>query len=195
MKFGYARVSTREQTLNMQVDALRQEGCEKIFSEIASGAKSDRPELAKMLEHVRKDDVIVIWKLDRLGRSLKDLVILVGDLMERGVGLRSLNDPVDTTTSQGRLIFNIFASLAEFERDLTRERTMAGLEAARARGRKGGRPKGLSAQAKKTAIAAASLYREGKLSVAEIAKNLDISKATLYRYLRHEGVPIGSKKI
>lgn len=136
-------------------------------------------------------DVLVIWKLDRLGRSLRDLVNLVGTLMEKGIGLQSLQDPIDTTSSQGRLVFNIFASLAEFERDLIVERTRAGLNAARARGRRGGRPKGLSVTAQKKAIAAEALYKEGRLGVKAIAENLGISKATLYKYLRHRGVQVG----
>ena len=141
MKFGYARVSTRDQNLNLQIDDLLANGCEKIFQETVSGANVARPELNRLLEQVRSGDVIIIWKLDRLGRSLKHLVTLISELMERGVGLKSLNDPIDTTSSQGRLVFNIFASLAEFERDVIIERTQAGLKAARARGRKGGRPK------------------------------------------------------
>ncbi|MBI3258812.1 MAG: recombinase family protein [Ignavibacteriae bacterium] len=196
MKFGYARVSTHDQNLNLQVDALRREGCEKIFQEIASGSKVDRPELKKLLNETRKGDVITIWKLDRLGRSLKHFLSLTNDLLQKGVDLKSLNDPIDTTSSQGRLVFNIFASLAEFERDLTIERTRAGLKAARSRGRFGGRPKGLSEAAKKKAVAAEALYKEGKLSVNEIGKNLSICKATLYSYLRHQGVEIGvSSKI
>jgi DNA invertase Pin-like site-specific DNA recombinase len=194
MHFGYARVSTKEQNLNLQLDALKSAGCETIFSETASGAKTERQELDRLLSQVRKGDVIVIWKLDRLGRSLKHLVEVVTTLMEKGVGLKSLQDPIDTTTAQGRLIFNIFASLAEFERDLIQERTHAGLHAARARGRMGGRPKGLSAAAQKKAIAAEALYKEGKLSVADIAHNQNISKATLYSYLRHRGVEIGAYK-
>jgi DNA invertase Pin-like site-specific DNA recombinase len=146
-----------------------------------------------MVANVRQGDVIVIWKLDRLGRSLKHLVDLVGLLMEKGIGLQSLNDPIDPTTPQGRLTFNIFASLAEFERDLIRERTRAGLKAARARGRKGGRPKGLSQKARATAKAAETLYRKQEHSVGEIAKMLNISKSTLYAYLRHQGVEIGSR--
>lgn len=135
----------------------------------------------------------MIWKLDRLGRSLKHLVELVSHLNERRIGLRSINDPIDTTNAQGKLIFNIFASLAEFERDLIAERTQAGLRSARARGRVGGRPKGLTSDAELKAIAAEALYREGKLSVVEIANNLSISKATLYKYLRHRGVEIGAQ--
>jgi len=194
MRIGYARVSTKEQHLDLQLDALKDAGCEIIFHETASGARSERQELAKLIAQVRKGDVVVIWKLDRLGRSLKHLVEVVTTLMEKGVGLKSLHDPIDTTTAQGRLIFNIFASLAEFERDLIRERTNAGLQAARARGRMGGRPKGLSAAAHKKAIAAEALYKEGKLSVREIAHNQGISKATLYSYLRHRGVKIGAYK-
>ena len=145
-----------------------------------------------MLNRVRSGDVIVVWKLDRLGRSLRHLIDLVNELMEKDVGLKSLQDPIDTTTAQGRLIFNIFASLAEFERDLIIERTQAGLNAARARGRKGGRPKGLSDTAKKKAIAAESLYATGNLSIKEIIDTLHISRATLYRYLRHRNIDIGT---
>jgi len=139
---------------------------------------------------LRSEDILVIWKLDRLGRSLKHLVELVNELGKRNIGLLSLNDPIDTTTAQGRLNFNIFASLAEFEKDLIKERTNAGLLAARARGRTGGRPKGLPLEAEATACAAETLYKEGKLSVAKIAKQLSIAKATLYKYLRYRGVEI-----
>ena len=194
MTFGYARVSTREQNPALQLDALREAGCERIFQETASGARTERPELARLLEQVREGDVVVVWKLDRLGRSLGHLVALVGELMERGVGLVSLRDPVDTTSAQGRLVFNLFASLAEFERDLIRERTRAGLEAARARGRRGGRPRGLSEAAQKKAVVAEALYRAGELPVKEIAGTLDISKATLYKYLRHRDVEVGAAR-
>jgi DNA invertase Pin-like site-specific DNA recombinase len=146
--------------------------------------------LDRVVDSLRTGDVLVIWKLDRLGRSLKHLVELINTLRERGVGLQSLNDPIDTTTPQGRLSFNLFASLAEFERELIRERTQAGLSAARARGRNGGRPKGLSAQAEATACAAETLYLERKLSVRQIADRLGISKSTLYAYLRYRGVAI-----
>ena len=192
MKIGYTRVSTRDQNADLQVDALKQAGCERIYQDIASGAKSARPELDKLLGHVRPGDTVVIWKLDRLGRSLKHLVELVGELARRKVGLQSLNDPIDTTHAQGRLVFNLFASLAEFERELIRERTQAGLSAARARGRVGGRPKGLPATAEATAMAAETLYREGRLSVSAIGEKLHISKSTLYSYLRHRGVAIGT---
>jgi DNA invertase Pin-like site-specific DNA recombinase len=191
MKIGYARVSTRDQVLNLQTDALKKAGCDKIYMETASGARTDRPILNEMLREVRAGDVIVIWKLDRLGRSLSHLVELVSSLNQKEVGLVSLNDPVDTTTPQGRLIFNVFASLAEFERDIIRERTHAGLAAARARGRLGGRPKGLSPSAETTAYAAVTLYKEGSLSVTEICRKLSISRSTLYQYLRFAGVQPG----
>jgi DNA invertase Pin-like site-specific DNA recombinase len=194
MRVGYARVSTKEQNLALQVDALKQAQCEQVFTEVASGANTARPVLDDLLSRLRPGDVLVIWKLDRLGRSLKHLVTLTHELLERQVGLISLNDPIDTTTAQGRLVFNIFASLAEFERDLIRERTQAGLQAARARGRKGGRPRGLSKQAKATAMAAETLYCEGELSVQEICDQLNISKPTLYSYLRHRGVKIGARQ-
>ncbi|WP_439555571.1 recombinase family protein [Dyadobacter sp.] len=194
MKIGYARVSTQDQNLEMQLDALQKAGCEKVFQEKASGIKSDRPQLAAMHQILREGDVIYIYKLDRLGRSLKHLLEMTSDLEKRGIGLVSINDHIDTTTAQGRLIFNIFASLAEFERDLIRERTQSGLEAARARGRKGGRTRGLTKEAERTAILAQTLYNERVLGVDAIATDLRISKMTLYKYLRHRGVEINSKK-
>lgn len=142
MLIGYARVSTDDQDAALQVDALEQAGCERIFVDRASGSIRERPELIHALEHLRnRQDVLVVWRLDRVGRSLRHLVELVGDLKERKIGFRSLNDPVDTTNASGRLVFHVFAALAEFERDLTRERTRAGLAAARARGHLGGRPR------------------------------------------------------
>ena len=192
MKIGYARVSTKNQNLELQLDALKKAGCEKIYQDIASGAKTERPELNMMIDNLRPGDVLVIWKLDRLGRSLHHLIGLVNGLIEKKIGLQSLNDPIDTTTPQGRLNFNLFASLAEFERDLIRERTQAGLSAARARGRMGGRPKGLPKKAEATACAAETLYKEGVLTVDEISAKLGIAKSTLYSYLRHRGVTLGS---
>ena len=189
MFLGYARISTNDQNLDLQLDALRLHGCKKFYSDIVSGAKANRPGLDEMLKNAREDDVIVIWKLDRLGRSLKHLVDLVAELNERKIGLQSLNDPIDTTTAQGRLVFNIFASLAEFEREIIRERTNAGLAAARARGRTGGRKPGLSEDAQRKARIAESYYKEG-MPVNQIAKNLNISKATLYKYLRFRKVEI-----
>ena len=191
MKIGYARVSTRDQKLDLQIDALKKAGCGKIFSDVISGAAKERPQLSAMLEQLREGDVVVVYKLDRLGRSLIHLVSLVSGFSEMKVNIQSLNDNIDTTTSQGKLIFNVFASLAEFERDLIRDRTRAGLEAARARGRRGGRPKGLSKKAEDISYAAEALYNERKLGVNQIAERLGISKATLYKYLRIRGVKKG----
>src|SRR5207248_9019601 len=141
MLIGYARVSTHDQTLDLQQDALEKAGCGKIFTDTASGAKAERKGLEEALAYVREGDTLVVWRLDRLGRSLKHLLETITTLNTRKIGFKSLTESIDTTTSNGRLIFNIFASLAEFERDLIRERTKAGLQAARARGRVGGRPK------------------------------------------------------
>jgi len=190
MKIGYARISTREQNLDMQVIALEELGCSKIFQEVVSGAKADRPILNNLIQQLRPNDVLVVWKLDRLGRSLKHLVELVQELIKNEIGLCCIKDPIDTTNPQGRLIFNIFASLAEFERDVIRERTLAGLSAARMRGRKGGRPRGLSKSAEATACAVETLYKEKKLSVIEICNKLSIAKSTLYKYLRYRDVAI-----
>ncbi len=192
MKIGYARVSTKDQNLDLQKDALLKSGCEMIFMETVSGAKADRVELEKLLGQVRKDDVVVVYKLDRLGRSLKHLLELVAQLNEKKVGLQSINDAIDTTTPQGRLFFNISASFAEFERDLIRERTKAGLEAARARGRKGGRRQEMTKEAQQKAILAETYYREGKMGVNKIAEEVGVSKMTLYKYLRHRKVEISS---
>ena len=194
MKIGYARVSTQTQQVDLQMDALEKAGCELIFQEIGSGAKADRPELAKLRAQLRKGDTVCIYKLDRLGRSMKHLLELVDEFQQKGVGLVSLTDAIDSSTAQGRLVLNLFASLAEFERDLIRERTQAGLLSARARGRKGGRRKGLSSEAEKNARLAEMYYKEGLLGVNLIAKKLAISKVTLYKYLRHRGVEIHSKR-
>ena len=191
MKIGYARVSTKEQSLNLQKDALQKAGCEKIYSEQISGAKADRPQLQEMIKQLRQGDIIVVWKLDRLGRSLRDLVNLVSTFQDGGVEFQSLQDKIDTTTPAGKLAFHLFAALAEFERDIISSRTKAGLDAARARGRKGGRPKGLSKKAQDKARLAESLYKEKERSIAEICDHLHISKPTLYRYLRNRGVNIG----
>lgn len=193
MKIGYARVSTKEQSLSLQVDALKKAGCEKIHEEIASGAKTARPVLEEIMRNIREGDVLVIWKLDRLGRNLAHLVHLTNKLIEKKVGLISLNDPIDTSTAQGRMVFGIFATLAEFERELIRERTHAGLKSARARGRKGGRPKGFSQAAIEKATIAEALYKNGSIPVKTIAEQLGISKTTLYLYLRSRNVDIGLK--
>lgn len=189
MKIGYARVSTKDQNLDLQKDALQKAGCEMIFEEKMSGKTADRCQLVEMIGQLRQGDIVIIWKLDRLGRSLRDLVKLVSDIQAKGAGLKSLNDSIDTTTPQGKLTFHLFAALAEFERDIISERTKAGLAAARARGRKGGRPKGLSKKAKDKAMIAESLYRQGK-PIREICEYLTIAKSTLYSYLRHQGVEL-----
>src|SRR5262245_4350729 len=157
MKLGYARVSTPDQSFALQVDALRQAGCTAVHQEVSSGARAARPVLDTLLTQLRRGDVLVVWKFDRLGRSLTHLVELVNGLMQQGVGLQSLQDPIDTTTPHERLNLYLCAALAEFERDLMRERTHAGLAAARAWDRKGGRPKGLSAQAEAITCTAKTL--------------------------------------
>lgn len=182
MLFGYARVSTQDQNLSLQLDDLIKAGCQKIYQEKVSSTKV-RPQLQKMLDVLREGDTVIVWKLDRLGRSLKELFTLVNDFQSKGIGFRSLNDAIDTTTAQGRLIFNLFASLAEFERDLIQERTKAGLAAARARGRVGGRPKGLSAEAQAKARAVKSMYGLKTHTIPEIGQLFHLSRATVYRYL------------
>ncbi|MDP9469078.1 MAG: recombinase family protein [Chloroflexota bacterium] len=184
MDIGYARVSTGEQTLDLQLDALTNAGCGKVFTETASGAKADRPVLQDVLGYLRAGDTLVVWRLDRLGRSLPHLIETVAALRERGIGFKSLTEQIDTTTPGGKLIFHVFGALAEFERDLIRERTHAGLAAARARGRTGGRPKKL-AEPKQLALARA-LYDGGQTDVATICQTLGISRATLYRHLRRD---------
>jgi DNA invertase Pin-like site-specific DNA recombinase len=181
MNIGYARISTGDQTLDLQLDALAKDGCDKVFTETASGAKADRPILDEAITYARPGDTLVVWRLDRLGRSLQHLMTTVADLRDRGIGFRSLTEQIDTTTPGGKLIFHVFGALAEFERDLIRERTNAGLRAARARGRTGGRPKAL-ADPKKRALAQA-LYDGGQTDVATICQTLGISRATLYRYV------------
>lgn len=195
MFIGYARVSTKDQNLDLQIDALKKAGCERIYFDISSGSKSSRPQLDDLVKNIRTGDVIVIYKLDRLGRSLKHLIEFVNEMEQKNVGLKTLTGfNIDTTTSHGKFTFNIFAALSEFERDLIRERTNAGLLAARARGRKGGRPKGLSKDAENKAMLAEILYKEGKLSVQQISNQLGISKKTLYLYLRHRNVEITGYK-
>lgn len=174
----------------MQEDALKNEGCEKIYRDTVSGVKSVRPGLDSLVEQLRDGDTLVVYKLDRLARSLKHLIQLIEYLTKKGVGLKSLNDPIDTTTAQGRLITSIVGVMAEFERELTVERTKAGLNAARARGRKGGRRPGLSKVAEDKAIVVAAHYQEGNKKVDEIAKDAEISKTTLYKYLRHRGIEV-----
>src|SRR5918998_1152186 len=181
MLIGYARVSTHDQTLNLQRDALAKAGCNKIFTDTASGAKAERKGLEEALNYVRKGDTLAVWRLDRLGRSLPHLITTLTGLEERGIGFKSLTENIDTTTSGGKLIFHIFGALAEFERNLIRERTNAGLIAARARGRIGGRPKALTSRQVRIAQ---SLYDDPKNSIAEICRTLKISKTTLYRSIK-----------
>lgn len=179
MLVGYARVSTGDQNLDLQRDALTQHGCERIFTDVASGAKEQRDGLQEVRSFMRSGDVLVVWKLDRLGRSLKHLIEVVQALDAAGVGFRSLQENLDTTTSGGRLVFHVFGALAEFERDLIRERTQAGLASARARGRKGGRPRAMD---EKKAAIARTLRQDPERTVKEICATLGISPATFYRY-------------
>lgn len=180
MKIGYARVSTADQHLRMQEDALKSEGCEQIFNDIASGVKTERVGLDEALTHLRENDVLVVWKLDRLGRSVQHLIQTIKTLNARGVGFKSLQENIDTTTSGGKLIFHIFSALAEFERDLIKERTNAGLKAARARGRLGGRPPLLKSDEVKKML---KYYDEQKITVDEICKIFNVSRPSFYNYL------------
>ena len=180
MLVGYARVSTQDQNSALQLDALKAAGCEKVFTEKASGAQRDRPELAAALSYTRSGDSLVVWKLDRLARSLPQLIETVATLEDQGIGFRSLTEAIDTTTAGGKLIFHIFGALAEFERSVIRERTRAGLKAARDRGRKGGRPPALSVA---DLAAAKAMLRDPAITVDEVATRLKVSPATLYRHL------------
>jgi len=178
---GYARVSTEDQNASLQEDALMTAGCIKVFTDHASGSEASRPELDRMLDQLRSGDVVVVWRLDRLGRSLKNLIVMVENLASLGVGFRSISESIDTTTANGRLFFSIMGALAEFERDLIRERTNAGLAAARARGRVGGRP---SVMNTKKIDKARKLYDSQQHTVSEIAEMLNVSVATIYRHLK-----------
>lgn len=178
MKIGYARVSSDDQNLDLQKDALKLAGCDRIYEEKASGGNADRPELSRLLENMRSGDTLVVWRLDRVGRSIKHLIATVEQLEGLGVGFHSVTESIDTTSPGGKLIFHIFAALAEFERALIRERTNAGLKAARARGRVGGRPVALDVNKQKIAQA---LREDPSQSIATICKTLGISKTTFYR--------------
>jgi DNA invertase Pin-like site-specific DNA recombinase len=184
MLIGYARVSTTDQTLALQQDALQQAGCSKIFTDTASGALAERKGLADTLSYVRPGDTLVVWKLDRLGRSLKDLIARITELQNRQIGFKSLTEQIDTTTSGGKLIFHIFGSLAEFERDIIRERTQAGLIAARARGKRGGRRPTL--KPKEIAIVR-KLYEDKQTPIEDICRMFKISRMTLWRYVKKDG--------
>jgi DNA invertase Pin-like site-specific DNA recombinase len=184
MRIGYARVSTADQQAYLQVDALREAGCETIYEEVISGISKVRPRLDECLKHLREGDTLVVWRLDRLGRSLKDLVATVSDLEQRKIGFQSLNESIDTTTAGGKLIFHIFGSLAEFERALLSERTKAGLKAARARGRKGGRrPKMTKHDVRK----AAAMLADSGITKTEVAQHFVVTRTTLDASLKREG--------
>ncbi len=183
MLIGYARVSTADQQLNLQNDALTRAGCERIFTDTASGAKAARMGLEQALAFARKGDTIVVWKLDRLGRSLRHLVETLADLRGRGIGFRSLQESIDTTTGGGKLVFHVFAALAEFERDLIRERTRAGLDAARARGKRGGRRRKLDEKKRAQAL---TLHEDKSNTIEDICRTLRVGRSTLYRYLAEE---------
>jgi len=184
MRIGYARVSTGEQKMDLQLDALEEAGCERIYKETMSGAAKNRPELEKCLDSLRDKDTLIVWRLDRFGRSLKDLVAKMETLEEKGVDFVSLTEGIDTTTAQGKLTFHVFGALAEFERELGRERTMAGLRAARERGRVGGRPRALSEE---DIPELQALMKDPDVSAQQICERFGVSKATLYRYVGPNG--------
>jgi DNA invertase Pin-like site-specific DNA recombinase len=186
MLIGYARVSTLDQNLALQQDALEKAGCIRVFTDTISGSKAERVGLKAAISHLREGDILVVWKLDRLGRSLKHLIDTVTQLHSEGIGFRSLTESIDTTTPGGKLIFHVFGALAEFERDLIRERTMAGLAAARARGRRGGR---LPVLSPKKIIQLQALAADKKNTIADILDTLKISRATYYRYLKQSTSP------
>ena len=181
MIIGYARVSTEEQNLDLQLDAFKKTGCEKIFEDKISGIKEERDGLSRALEVIRPGDTLVVWKLDRLGRSLQHLISVINKLKDQGIYFRSIQESLDTSSSAGKLIFHIFGALAEFERDIILERTMAGLAAARARGRVGGRPKSLNSEKVRLAK---TLMKDNSHNIREICETLGVSKATLYRYIK-----------
>ena len=193
MKVGYARASNKDPEASIQIDALKQAGCQHIFTDKIDSPGKDLPGLETALKHMEMGDTLVVYRLERLGRSLANLVGTVNRLGKLGFGFQSLRDSIDTT-SGGQFIYQIFATLSEFERDVIRERTKVGLAAARARGRMGGCPKGLSKKAQNTAVMAEKLYQEKELTVMEICKQLSISKPTFYNYLRHQGVTIGAPR-
>ncbi|CAI3948250.1 Site-specific DNA recombinase SpoIVCA/DNA invertase PinE (SpoIVCA) (PDB:1GDT) [Commensalibacter communis] len=179
VKIGYARVSTIDQDTSLQISALQQFGCEKIYQDKASGAKTDRPELLNAISYLREGDTLVVWKLDRLGRSINHLIQIINDLEERNVGFKSLTENIDTTTPGGKLVFHLFGALAQFERDLIKERTRAGLKAARDQGRIGGRPVVMTDEKLKKA----KEYLQKGLNVQEAAARIKVSKTTLYKAL------------
>lgn len=182
MLIGYARVSTHDQNLDLQKDALAKAGCEKVLFDVASGKNAERSGLERAKELLREGDVFVVWRLDRLARSLKDLIDLLNQFESRSVGFMSLTETIDTTTSAGKLIFHVLGAITEFERNLIKDRTQAGLAAARSRGRLGGRPKALNPSQRAMAV---ELYHQKKHSIAEICSTVGISRTTLYSYIRY----------
>ena len=180
LRIGYARVSTDDQDLSLQRDELKRSGCAEIYADTISGTKTDRPELTNCLRALRQGDTLVVWRLDRLGRSLKHLVEIINDLEKRGVRLESLTESIDTSTASGRMIASIFATLAEYERNLIRERTIAGLKAARARGRKGGRKPALGAKEKREIEA---MLLDPKITVKDVAERYGVSRNTIYQHI------------
>jgi len=181
MFIGYARISTHDQTLALQLDALEKAGCDRIFTDKVSGTKAERKGLTEALSHLREGDALVVWRLDRLGRSLRHLIDTVTELHDRGVGFKSLQENIDTTTSGGKLVFHIFGALAEFEREIIRERTQAGLASARSRGKVGGRPKALTP---KEVQILRNMAADKSLTVSDICQTLGIGRTTFYRYVK-----------
>jgi DNA invertase Pin-like site-specific DNA recombinase len=188
MKVGYVRVSASDPDASIQLDMLKQAGCKQIFIDKADVIQREHPGLETTFSYMQEGDTLVVWRLDRLARSLLNLVEIVNHLAEQGLEFQSLQESIDTTGSDGQLVFRTFAILGSFQRDLNRERTQAGLAAAKARGRKGGRPKGLSKKAQRKAILAEKLYLDGELTIREMCEELSISRGTLYNYLRYRGV-------
>jgi DNA invertase Pin-like site-specific DNA recombinase len=193
MKVGYACVMNNDPTVSIQLDALKQAGCQHVFTDKIKGIGNVLPGLEEALRHMHKGDALVVCRLEYLGKSLANLVAIVNRLGERGLGFQSLEESIDTTSSEGQFVFHVFAILAKYEKNIIRERTKVGLTAARARGRKGGRPKGLSEAAQRTAILAEELYLSRDLSTSEICMELSISRGTLYNYLRYRGIQMGTQ--
>lgn len=181
MLIGYSRISTNDQSLDSQIDKLKQYGCKKIYTDIMSGSKSERPQLNEMIEYAREGDTIVVYRLDRLGRGLKDLINLISIFESKKINFKSLTENIDTTTSTGKLIFHIAGAFAEFERNIIRERTKAGLESARARGRKGGRPKKINDNLIRLAK---TMHANKEISINDIVKNLGVSRATFFNMVK-----------
>jgi DNA invertase Pin-like site-specific DNA recombinase len=191
IKLGYARVSTQEQNLDLQLDALEKEGCQRLFTDKVSGVKSSKPNFEKLMAYARPGDTVVVWKLDRLGRSTIKLIELIEELKNRGVNLKSLSESIDTSTATGNLFFQFMCVLAEHERNIIRERTKAGLASARARGRSGGRPQGLSERYRKIAPEVKEIYEKNSRSTDEIREMFGIkSQPTLYKILRYAGIEV-----